>query len=173
VKTVYVSVLISAFTLFTACGDRTTAQVGEHAGTVVEAMDAAGYTYALIDTGTEKIWAAGPQCAVSPGDAVPVPHGMVMENFTSKTLGRTFEKIHFVQSITGSKQPQDVCSFKQKPAQDGCSRTEAPAAQGSQPPPRLKRLPVLKSLKADTLLPTSTPKKILSPAKRSPCAAQW
>jgi len=69
------------------------------AGTVVETMNSGGYTYVQVDTGSEKIWAAAPEFVVAVGDAVIVPEGMLMENHTSKSLNRTFEKIYFVESI--------------------------------------------------------------------------
>ncbi len=68
-------------------------------GKVIETMDAGGYTYVQVDTGTEKIWAAAPQFAVKVGDDVVVPEGMPMANFASKTLNRTFEVVYFVPSV--------------------------------------------------------------------------
>ncbi|MFV1977737.1 MAG: hypothetical protein ACC649_00155 [Myxococcota bacterium] len=70
-------------------------------GTIVETMDAAGYTYILVDTGVQKVWAAGPQAAVEVGEAVDLPGGMAMQNFESQTLGRTFDVIFFVGSLKG------------------------------------------------------------------------
>jgi hypothetical protein len=69
-------------------------------GTVVETMDSAGYTYVQVDTGTETIWAAAPQFAVSVGDVVSVPSGMPMPNYHSKSLDRDFDVIYFVGAIT-------------------------------------------------------------------------
>lgn len=68
-------------------------------GTVVETMNSGGYTYVQVDTGSEKIWAAAPELAVQVGDPVMVPEGMLMTNHESKTLGRTFEQIYFVDAI--------------------------------------------------------------------------
>jgi len=68
-------------------------------GTVVETMNAAGYTYVQVDTGSEKIWAAAPEFKVAVGDAVVVPEGMAMPNYESKTLARTFEMIYFVDQV--------------------------------------------------------------------------
>jgi len=68
-------------------------------GTVVETMNSGGYTYILVDTGSEKVWAAAPEFAVKVGDDVVVPNGMVMQNHTSKTLDRTFETILFVDAV--------------------------------------------------------------------------
>jgi hypothetical protein len=68
-------------------------------GKVIETMDAAGYTYVNVDTGSEKIWAAAPQFAVKVGDDVVVPEGMPMPNYHSKTLERTFDMVYFVPSV--------------------------------------------------------------------------
>lgn len=68
-------------------------------GKVVETMDASGYTYVLVDNGTEKVWAAGPKTVVKAGDEISIPEGSPMANFESKALNRTFEKILFASSI--------------------------------------------------------------------------
>jgi len=75
-----------------------TATMGK-TGSVVETMNSGGYTYIQFDTGTEKIWAAAPEFAVKVGDPVIVPEGMPMQNYTSKSLERTFELIYFVDSV--------------------------------------------------------------------------
>ncbi len=71
-------------------------------GAIVETMDAAGYTYVLVDTGDQKIWAAGPQTAVAVGEKVILQNGMPMRDFQSQTLGRTFDLVYFVGSIKGN-----------------------------------------------------------------------
>ncbi len=68
-------------------------------GKVLETMDAAGYTYVHVDTGTENFWAAAPQFAVKAGDDVVVPEGMPMPDYHSKTLDRTFDMVYFVPSV--------------------------------------------------------------------------
>ena len=68
-------------------------------GKVLETMDASGYTYVNVDTGSETFWAAAPQFAVKVGDEVLVPEGMPMTNFSSKTLDRTFDVVYFVPSV--------------------------------------------------------------------------
>lgn len=78
---------------------QTAPAVQGQAGTVVETMSSGGYTYVLVDTGSEKIWAAAPEFTVAVGDDVVVPNGMVMQNHTSKTLDRTFEEILFVDAV--------------------------------------------------------------------------
>lgn len=68
-------------------------------GKVAETMEASGYTYILVDKGTEKVWVAGPRTVVKVGDEVFVPEGSPMANFESKTLKRTFEQIIFASAI--------------------------------------------------------------------------
>lgn len=72
---------------------------GAIGGKVIETMDSGGYTYVLIDTGSERLWAAGPETEVTAGQQVVMTRAMVMTDFHSKTLDRTFARIHFVGSI--------------------------------------------------------------------------
>lgn len=80
-------------------------KTGGTSGTVLETMDAAGYTYVQVDSGTEKIWAAAPQFAVAVGDSVMVPDGMPMNNYHSKTLNRDFPVVYFVDSVLNASAP--------------------------------------------------------------------
>ena len=64
-------------------------------GRVVEAINAATYTYVQVDTGAAKVWAAAPQFSVKPGDTVALGDAMPMPNYHSKTLNRTFEVVYF------------------------------------------------------------------------------
>lgn len=80
-----------------------TAQVpGTLTGTVLETMDSGGYTYFQLDTGLDKPWVAVPQAQVKVGDTISSMPGMVMKNFTSKTLNRTFDSIVFSGGIAGA-----------------------------------------------------------------------
>jgi len=73
---------------------------GSFSGKVVETMDAASYTYVLVDTGTNKLWAAAPQFAVKIGDAVAVAAAMPMPKYHSKTLNRDFDMVYFTGNVT-------------------------------------------------------------------------
>jgi hypothetical protein len=68
-------------------------------GTVLETMDAGGYTYVLMDTGEEQLWVAGGQISVQVGDVVQSTQGMPMSNFESKSLNRTFDTVYFVDRL--------------------------------------------------------------------------
>jgi len=86
------------FTAFLAGSPAARGQ-GVFSGKVAETMDAGGYTYVLVDTGTNKIWAAAPQFPVRKGDAVAVPDAMPMTGFHSQTLNRDFDVVYFAGSI--------------------------------------------------------------------------
>ncbi len=68
-------------------------------GEIVETMNAAGYTYVLLNTGSGKIWAAATETSVKVGQRVSVPAGELMTDFSSKALNRTFDKIYFVSGV--------------------------------------------------------------------------
>lgn len=77
-------------------------------GTVLETMNAGGYTYVLIDTGQDQRWAATQQTVVNAGDVVQMREGMAMTGFTAKSLNRTFDIIYFVdgmQNLSASPEP--------------------------------------------------------------------
>ncbi len=71
----------------------------EFQGTVKETMNAAGYTYALVEADGVAIWLAGPETVLSIGQSVVWNGGMAMKDFHSNTLDRTFETIYFVEDI--------------------------------------------------------------------------
>ncbi|PLX89009.1 MAG: DNA-binding protein [Desulfuromonas sp.] len=87
------------------------------AGKVVETMDAAGYTYVLIDSGSKQVWAAGPATAVAVGDEVMAAEGGVpMVNYHSKTLNRDFDLVYFVSSILNASAPKTLSGAPSQPA---------------------------------------------------------
>jgi hypothetical protein len=64
-------------------------------GTVLETMDAAGYTYMRLKTAQGEIWAAVPKTAVKKGSEATIVNAVVMDGFESKTLKRKFDHIVF------------------------------------------------------------------------------
>jgi hypothetical protein len=72
---------------------------GGPSGVVLETMDSGGYTYVRLEVEGEEIWAAGPVTAMTVGDSVGLVGAMGMQDFTSNTLGRTFEQILFVSGF--------------------------------------------------------------------------
>jgi hypothetical protein len=80
---------------------------GGFTGKVIETTNATRYTYILVDTGKEKIWAAAPRFPVKTGDQVKVAPGVPMNHFESKALNRTFDTVYFTDRVTvaGASQP--------------------------------------------------------------------
>jgi hypothetical protein len=70
-------------------------------GKVLEAMDASGYTYLNVETDAGTKWIAVNQTPVEVGEEVTFMDGMVMQNFFSKSLDRTFPEIVFSGGLVG------------------------------------------------------------------------
>lgn len=87
-----------AFSIFTAIPSQVCAEA--ISGKVAETMNAGGYTYVLVNSGTNQVWAAASKFAVKPGDQVTVPDSMPMSNFHSDSLKRDFPLIYFAGEIT-------------------------------------------------------------------------
>ena len=68
-------------------------------GKIVETMDSGGYTYVLLENKGKKTWVALPASKVKVGQEITCQPGVVMNNFTSKTLKRTFASIIFSNGI--------------------------------------------------------------------------
>jgi hypothetical protein len=74
-------------------------------GTVVETMNSGGYTYVLLDAGSDQQWMAGPESFVEVGHVVETVQGMPMQQFTSKTMNRTFDVLYFVDGFRNLSAP--------------------------------------------------------------------
>ena len=84
---------------------KTTTQSNKLSGVVLEKFDVDKYTYVKIkNSANEELWIAGNKNAdVKVGSVVNPNSGMLMRDFVSKTLKRTFKEIYFVTSLTGKK----------------------------------------------------------------------
>jgi hypothetical protein len=71
-------------------------------GEVLETRDVEGYTYLRLATPSGETWAAVPTAKVKKGERVTVVNTAVMNNFQSKTLGKTFDSIVFGQLGSGA-----------------------------------------------------------------------
>jgi hypothetical protein len=72
---------------------------GAVSGTVTETMDAGRYTYAEIDTGKERVWAAGPTTELKVGDRVSLSGAVPAAGFFSKSLDRKFDLLYLAGAI--------------------------------------------------------------------------
>ena len=64
-------------------------------GKVVEVINTSGYTYAQVDTGKKKVWAATTTTPVRKGDVITFSTAMPMDNFHSDSLKRDFAVVYF------------------------------------------------------------------------------
>ena len=69
---------------------------GKIYGKVTDVLEAAGYTYAEVDTGKDKVWAAATTTPLKVGDMVAFTTEMPMQNFHSSAMNRDFAMIYFV-----------------------------------------------------------------------------
>jgi len=68
-------------------------------GKALDVISVPQYTYVQVSQGKESIWIAGPAVQVKKGDTVHFDNGMVMKDFHSNSLDRTFPGILFVNQI--------------------------------------------------------------------------
>ncbi len=68
-------------------------------GNVMDVNNGAGYSYILIESAGNQFWIAGTQVTASKGDVVSYIENVTMENFHSKALNKTFDKIVFASSV--------------------------------------------------------------------------
>lgn len=134
------SLLISLLLVSLLTCSQASATQGGFSGKVTETMDAGGYTYVLVDTGTNKLWTAATKFGVKKGDSVAITDSQPMTNFQSKTLNRTFPVIYFASSVevNGAK-PSATLLPANHPPLDGGAPGQLPAghpptASGTPPP---------------------------------------
>lgn len=104
-----------------------------------EVLQASAYTYLKVKENNKETWIAVPSMVAKPGDTYYYTGGLVMPNFNSKELNRTFESIVFLQNI--STDPQKLAEDKAKPKEpeansphtvmnENGQTTSAPPAEG-------------------------------------------
>ncbi len=89
---------------FNACSTKkkqdTKLPASVHRVTVIEKQDAAGYSYMKVKDNNDVYWIATNQMKIKKGADVYFSQALLMKNFKSKTLNKTFDKILFVQDAT-------------------------------------------------------------------------
>jgi hypothetical protein len=73
----------------------TQSEAGVVRGEVIEVQDVESYTYLLLKTSDGEVWAAVIKTTVSKGETVTIQNAIVMKNFESKALKKTFSTILF------------------------------------------------------------------------------
>lgn len=82
---------------------RTAAGVDIHTAVVQEVIQATAYTYLKVKEKESEYWIAITKREIEAGETLCFTSGLVMKNFESKDLQRTFETIYFVDNIVGDK----------------------------------------------------------------------
>ena len=88
-----------------AAGAPSTAADVQLTGSVLETMDVPEYTYLRVKTSGGEEWVAVGKTAIAVGDTVTVTSQLVMENFASKSLNRTFPKLTMGMLVGAPKKP--------------------------------------------------------------------
>ena len=70
-------------------------------GKVLEKLDVPAYTYLRVSVPGGEEWVAVSTMTIAVGDSVTINQQIVMENFPSKALGRTFPKLVMGTAIVG------------------------------------------------------------------------
>ena len=69
----------------------------------VEAVEqVSGYTYMLVKGKGPAYWVAAASMEIEPGASITYQTGLIMEDFYSKELDRTFDKVMFLDAVMGS-----------------------------------------------------------------------
>jgi len=114
-------ILIPAIlTLLFACksGDsgQKAASAGMHAAIVQEVLQANQYTYLRVKENDQESWLAVPKMEASANETYYYKDGLVMTDFVSKDLNKTFSQIVFLDKISKSPEAQESVQAASSPA---------------------------------------------------------
>ena len=73
---------------------------------VLSTIDAAPYTYLEVTQNKKTVWLAANAVPAKKGDVIRFDDGMIMTNFHSKTLNRTFPSVTFVNRVVITKEKE-------------------------------------------------------------------
>ena len=103
-KTVFTLLALFALTGTAVIAPRSNAYAATafaNKGKVLDTMDASIYTYIQVSSEKGTVWIATTRTKVAKGDTISYPDdGVVMNNFTSKSLNRKFDSIIFVDKMS-------------------------------------------------------------------------
>ena len=97
-------------------------------GKVLQVLNSGGYSYIYLQKGNgEKIWIAVTETRAKEGDRMSFKEGLVMKNFESKTLKRTFDTIVFSNGVV----PQPAGAPASSPAKAAPPAAATPQQQSA------------------------------------------
>lgn len=89
----------------------------QHTGTVVESKNVVGYTYVKVNENGNMYWVAGPETTLVNGEKISFKEQMVLKNFKSKALNRSFDSLIFATALVSGnikKNDFDSCASSTK-----------------------------------------------------------
>jgi hypothetical protein len=101
-------------TLFLSCQPKQNVQLppGVHKIVVKEVIQTNNYTYLNVKENDAEKWLAVSKMEAKEGDTYYYTGGFEMKNFESKELGRTFESVYFLQSVSSTP---DILAKEKEP----------------------------------------------------------
>jgi hypothetical protein len=104
---------IGIFAILVSCQSKETKEDlgNSHKVTVLEIIQTTSYTYLSVKEGDVTQWVAVPKMEAKVGDVFYYDNGMLMTNFKSKELDRTFEKVLFLESLRTTLKPGNDVSM--------------------------------------------------------------
>jgi hypothetical protein len=79
-----------------------------HIAKVIDKIPAKGYTYLQVSENKEDFWIAVPTMEVEIGETVYFSRYMVMQDFKSENIDKSFDEILFVEDARKSPTPQEM-----------------------------------------------------------------
>jgi len=98
-------------------------------GRVLETADGGAYVYLRLDTPQGEIWAATTRQAIAKGSRIVIHDPMLMANFQSKALNRTFDQIVFASVVSVEGQSETMAT-QMKAAHRGAATQAADVPVG-------------------------------------------
>ena len=94
-------VIVAMISMAFGCQQNKTAVLspGVHKGIALEKINTSQYTYLLINENGVETWLAFPLAEVQIGETYYYTNEMLMNDFVSKELSRTFEKVYFISGV--------------------------------------------------------------------------
>lgn len=113
----------------------TAAQASAVKGTVLETQDVESYTYLRLKTPSGETWAAVARTPVKKGSEVTIDNAVVMKNFESRSLKRTFDKIVFgnlagAGAAGDTARPHEMAGAKPATPAPAAADVKVPKASG-------------------------------------------
>jgi hypothetical protein len=108
--------ILASFILITACSEDESQNKDEledlksepHIAKVLDIIPASSYLYLQVSENKESFWIAIPAMEIESGETIYFSKYMVMKDFKSESIDRTFDEILFVEDARKSSAPEEM-----------------------------------------------------------------